>query len=235
LAHYFFPPLARSQPNRSTRALSLAPFFHCVAGPSAQCRFPLTRGARLSSLSSPRPTERARLAGKTETARSSRCSLNRIPTQTPRSARSRRDRWGLLRSDWDIKQRTRWSPHTHQSVRERIVLRHCPGCSSRHRCRAVKLHLCVASPRGTSAWVFLSPSSASCPGRDRLGAAIAVSAFGRVPNRIVLWFVRDYVFLHLILLIMAHLSGTAVISVAANAGAAAIGARRRPARTEEGE
>jgi hypothetical protein len=69
----------------------------------------------------------------------------------------------------------------------------------------------------------------------RAGAAIAVSAFGRVPNRFVLWFVKNYAFLHLILLIMAHLSGTTVISVAANAGAAAIGARRRPARTEEGE
>jgi hypothetical protein len=88
-----------------------------------QCHLPLTRGARLSSLSPPRPTERARLAGKTEAARSSRCSLNRIPTehQDPRVAA------GIARVvevRLGYKPRTRWPPHTHQSGRESI----CPGC-----------------------------------------------------------------------------------------------------------
>jgi hypothetical protein len=126
-----------------------------VAGPSTQCHLPLTHGARLSSLSPPRPTELARLAGETEVARSSRCSLNRIPTehQDPRGAAGIA---GVVEVCLGYKTRTRWPPHIHQSVRERIELRHCPACSSlsRLRCRDVKLHLCVASPRGTSAWDF---------------------------------------------------------------------------------
>jgi hypothetical protein len=126
--------------------------FRCVAGPSAQCHLPLTRGARLSSLSPPRPTEHACLAGETE---ASRCSLNRIPTEH-QDLRGAAGIAGVVEVRLGYKTRTRRPPHTHQSVREKIELRHCPVCSSlsRLRCRAVKLHLCVASPRGTSAWDF---------------------------------------------------------------------------------
>jgi hypothetical protein len=93
-----------------------------VAGPSAKCHLPLTRGARLSSLSPPRPTEHVRLAGETEAARSSRCSLNRIPTEHQDLCGAVRIA-GVVEVCLGYKTRTRWPPHTHQSVRERTRAR----------------------------------------------------------------------------------------------------------------